>query len=386
MNQSDPKVEAQTARNVTLVGAALDSVLGLIKIVIGLVANSQALIADGIHSLSDLLTDGLVLAANYVARQRPDQNHPYGHDRFETLGTMLLGTLLVAVAGGLIWDSIGRLGQHHQLEAGAIAISVAIFSVLSKEWIYRYTLKVAEKLNSPLLKANAWHSRSDALSSVVVLIALVGNMLGYPWFDQVGTLVIGGMVAHMGASLVWGSLRELVDTALPEADTQAIREQAMQIEGIRGVHRLRTRTMSGRTLLDIHLQVEPHISVSEGHEIGVWVSHQLRSQFDDITDVTFHIDPEDDTETDSPDPTRMRPLRPEVMTLLQARWSSDQIWSGIERTTLHYINERIDVDLFYSRTHLTCEEIEEVQQRLQQAVHDLPWLGQIKVWVGAPNA
>ncbi|SFB79045.1 cation diffusion facilitator family transporter [Marinospirillum celere] len=375
--------EARAAKKVTLIGALVNALNGVIKILIGFWANSHALIADGIHSLSDLFSDLLVLAATHFGRQKPDQDHPYGHDRYETLATLLLGALLIAVAGALIWDSIQRLRQPGDLVIpGAVALVVALASIASKEWIYHYTLRIARKINSKLLEANAWHHRTDSLSSIVVFIAVGGALLGFTWLDQAAAIIVGLMVARIGIKLIWNSLKELVDTALPEQETEQIRKAAQSIPGVRDVHHLRTRTMGSRSLLDIHLQVAPHISVSEGHEIGVWVARHLRDQFDHISDVTFHIDPEDDAETDNPDPDKMLPLRPDVQTLLHERWEGEDHYEKAHQTTLHYLDEQIDVDLFYRVDQLPIEEVEHLEVRLKAAAKDLAWLRRVRVWVG----
>ncbi|MDR9468339.1 cation diffusion facilitator family transporter [Marinospirillum sp.] len=376
-------LEAQAARKVTLIGALVNALNGILKILVGFWANSHALVADGIHSFSDLFSDILVLGASHFGRQKADSDHPYGHDRYETLATLILGAILIAVAGALIWDSISRLLTPGAIVIpGAIALVVAVASVLSKEWIYHYTLRIARKINSKLLEANAWHHRTDSLSSIVVFVAVGGALLGFPWLDQVAAILVGLMVARIGVQLIWDSLKELVDTALPEEETHKIRTAALSIPGVRGVHHLRTRTMGSRSLLDIHLQVAPHVSVSEGHEIGVWVARHLRDEFEHISDVTFHIDPEDDAETDNPDPDTMLPLRPDVQALLNQRWQGDSLYEKPHQTTLHYLELQIDVDLFYRVDQLPIEEVEQLELRLKERATDLPWLRAVRVWVG----
>ena len=375
--------EIRAAHKVTLIGMLVNALNALAKLLVGVWANSSALIADAIHSLSDLLSDILVLAATHFGRQKPDEDHPYGHDRYETLATLLLGTILIAVAGALVWDSISRLLKPGELIIpSALALLVAAASVLSKEWIYRYTLKIAKKINSKLLEANAWHHRTDALSSIVVFVAILGSLLSFTWLDQIAAVIVGVMVAKMGAELIWDSLKELVDTALPPEETEKIYAAAKTIAGVRDVHHLRTRTMGSRTLLDIHLQVAPYLSVSEGHEIGVWVARKLRDDFDHISDVTFHIDPEDDEETDNPDPATMLPLRPDIMAKLDQCWHGDADYERPHHTTLHYLNLSLDVDLFYSADLIDLTQLDAFEARLKAKARHLPWLRDVKVWVG----
>ncbi|MEC9304558.1 MAG: cation diffusion facilitator family transporter, partial [Pseudomonadota bacterium] len=189
------ELDSQEAKRVTYIGAWLDGLLSIIKVAVGFFVGSAALIADGIHSLSDLVTDGFVLAAIHYGRQEPDNDHHYGHGRIETLTTLLLGSVLIFVAGGIAWSSVDRLLSGTEVGApGALAIVIAILALISKEWIFRYTMRVAKRLKSKLLEANAWHSRSDALSTAVVLVALVGAQFGLGWLDAVAAIIVGLMV------------------------------------------------------------------------------------------------------------------------------------------------------------------------------------------------
>ncbi|SEI37541.1 cation diffusion facilitator family transporter [Allopseudospirillum japonicum] len=337
--------EAKAAHKVTLIGSALDATLGGLKIFVGYWGNSSALIADGIHSLSDLLSDVLVLVATHFGRQQADAKHPYGHARFETLATFILGGLLIAVAGALAYQAIKELvtADFNALLPASETLIIAALSIAGKEWIYHYTMRVARAIRSDLLKANAWHSRSDALSSVVVFIGIGGALMGWPWLDQVAALVVAFMVAHIGASLAWNSIEELVDTALPEQDVQKIHKLALSVQEVKNVHGLRTRKMGAAILLDIHLQVDQCISVSEGHHIGVCVARQLRNHFTDIGDITFHIDSEYDQEI--PSTANLLPLRTQIIQELTLAWAELLHWQDIARLRLHYLNNKIHLDI-----------------------------------------
>jgi cation diffusion facilitator family transporter len=377
---------SQAARKVTLIGLVVNVINAFIKVFVGFWANSYALIADGIHSASDMLSDVLVLVASHYGRRQPDKDHPYGHDRYETLATLILGALLIAVAGALVWDSLMRLLTPRQLVTpGAVALVVALASIVSKEWIYRYTLRIARQINSRLLEGNAWHHRTDSLSSIVVFVAIGGALLGITWLDQLAAVVVALMVARIGFTLIWDSLKELVDTALPHDEVTNIRASALTIPGVRGVHDLRSRRMANRTLLDIHLQVDPHISVSEGHEVGAWVARLLRNQYDHISDVIFHIDPECDEQVDVTEDNRRLPLRPEAVAQLTQRWQGVPLFEQPHHTVLHYLDLAIDVDLFYGVDDISADDIEHLQVSLMARAHDLPWLRQVKVWVGQPQ-
>src|SRR6056297_3104851 len=381
---ASPDQQAQAARKVTLVGLVVNVINAIVKIVVGFWANSYALIAVGIHSASDMLSDVLVLVASHYGRQRPDKDHPYGHDRYETLATLILGALLIAVAGALVWDSMMRLITPRELVTpGAIALVVALASIASKEWIYRYTLRIARQISSRLLEGNAWHHRTDSLSSIVVFVAIGGTLLGITWLDQVAAVVVALMVARIGFTLIWESLKELVDTALPQDEVTSIRATALTIPGVKDVHDLRSRRMANRTLLDIHLQVDPHISVSEGHEVGAWVARLLRNQYGHISDVTFHIDPECDEHVDVTEDKYRLPLRPDAIDLLTQRWQGEPLFERPHHTILHYLDQGIQVDLFYAVEDVSFENLAQLQTTLSARAHDLPWLRQVKVWIGA---
>lgn len=369
--------QAKAAHKVTLIGAVLDAVLGIAKILIGWISNSHALIADGIHSLSDLLTDALVVIVTHYGRQEPDKDHPYGHARFETMGTLVLGSLLIAVAGAISYDSLIRLWQADNFAIpGWPGLVVAAASILGKEWIFHYTMRVARKIKSDLLVANAWHSRSDALSSIVVFIGIGGTMLGYQWLDQVAALIVGLMVAHIGWKLMADSIRELVDTALPEEETREMLRHAESINCVKAIHSLRTRKMGSQVFLDIHIEVNPRISVSEGHQIGVQVTQLIREHHPEVADVTFHIDAEDDSDNSLPPLDELLPLREEIIEQLQYAWRSLPIEFQANQLVLHYLNNRIDIDLYLA----DCLPVTLTEAILKQHLEDKAWLGQLRVW------
>ncbi len=333
----------QTVR-VTVIGAVLDFALTVVKIVIGLFANSQALIADGVHSLSDLLTDGLVIFAAKHAAVEPDAEHPYGHARIETVATVILGITLIVVAVGISSDSVKRLFEPDSLLVpGSWALIVAIISVISKEAIYQYTMHVANKLNSNLLRANAWHSRSDAISSVIVVVGIVGSMLGLTYLDAVAAVGVALMIAKVGWDLVWASMRELMDTGLDRERLTEIKNIIQATDGVETLHMLRSRLMGADALVDVHIQVAGNLSVSEGHYISATVSQRLISEIDEIREVMVHIDPEDDEV--SPLSSNL-PNRTELLACLKQSWAGIPANDSIEHIVLHYINGQLSIDLY----------------------------------------
>lgn len=368
----------QEAKRATYIAAWLDGVLGLAKVIVGSLVGSAALVADGIHSFSDLITDGFVLAATHYGRQGPDHDHHYGHGRIETLATLLLGSVLIFVAGAIAWSSLQRLYTGTLISAPGIwAMLLALVALLAKEALFRYTMVVAKRVKSKLLEANAWHSRSDVLSTAVVLVALIGAQFGVGWLDAVAAVIVGLLVGKVGWDLLWESARELVDTALPEDAQQHMHEVALGVPGVEGVHDLRTRQSAGHAIVDLHVVVGARISVSEAHEIGNEVSRRLRRHYPALSDVTFHIDPEDDAGEGDPSRFPGLPLRPEVEQALAERWSSLSCWPHIVEHRLHYLDGKITVVVFVDEA-LETSAAAHLPERLAERASDLPWLGGVE--------
>ncbi|NDL70187.1 cation diffusion facilitator family transporter [Vreelandella alkaliphila] len=369
---------SQEAKRVTFIGAWLDGILSVVKVVVGLLVGSAALVADGIHSLSDLVTDGFVLAAIHYGRQEPDDDHHYGHGRIETLTTLLLGSVLIFVAGGIAWSSLDRLFSGTEVGApGIIAIAITIAALISKEWIFRYTMRVAKRVNSKLLEANAWHSRSDALSTLVVLIALVGAQFGFGWLDAAAAIIVGLLVGKVGWDLLWESARELVDTALPENVQQQMHDVACSVPGVDSVHDLRTRQSAGWVMVDLHVVVGPKITVSEAHEIGNEVSRRLRHEFPLLTDVIFHVDPEDDAGEGDPSRLPGLPLRPEVEAALNERWYMHPVWRTLSELQLHYLDGKVSVSLVIGDA--VNQPPQCLASQLKGLASDIEWLGHVEI-------
>jgi cation diffusion facilitator family transporter len=278
-------------RQVTLVGGGVNLVLAAGKVFFGYVGQSQALIADGVHSLSDLISDVFVLVATRFGSQGPDTVHPYGHGRFETVATVGIGLLLLAVAAGFAYDAALRLMYPEDLwTPGWIALGAALASVLSKEVLYRYTIAVGRRVRSRLIEANAWHHRSDSLSSVVVIVGVIGAMAGFAWFDAAAAIIVAVMVGVVGWQFAWRSLRELVDTGLDSKALADLRELTDQVDGVRSHHGLRSRCIGKDVLIDVHIVVDPELTVAEGHRIGEEVRTRLMQRIDNATEVLVHVD------------------------------------------------------------------------------------------------
>ncbi len=323
------------------VGAAVNVFQTLIKIGFGILGQSAALIADGIHSLSDLLSDLLVIIAVRLGSREADYEHPYGHRRFETIATVILGVSLIAIGGAIAWSVMNRMANPEHLPVpNVMSLGIAAVSILINEWLYHYTKRIARQTRSKLLLANAWHQRSDAITSLVVLFGIGAVMLGYPLADAIAAIVVALMVAKIGLNLVLESIKELVDTSLPPKLIAEIRTTIMSIDGVEGIHLLRTRQMGEDALIDAHIVVDPRITVSEGHTIGDTVRDELISRFDDVMDVLVHVDPEDDEGQFE----HSKPLtRADVQVLLD-QYLVD-IKTSIEDFRIHYLNGQIEVEV-----------------------------------------
>jgi cation diffusion facilitator family transporter len=303
---------------------------------------SQALLADGIHSLSDLASDAMVLLAVKHAGEDADEDHPYGHARYETLATVALGVLLIAVAGGIAYDAILRLGHPDEIAVPALfTLIIAAISIMSNEGLYHATRAVAQKIRSPLLEANAWHHRSDAVSSIVVLIGIGATYIGFPVLDSIAAILVALMIAKIGLDLSRQSIQELVDTALEPELVEHIKQTILDIDDVRQLHMLRTRRMGHNALVDVHIQVPPKLSVSEGHHITESVETSLKGKFKEINDVTVHIDPEDDETSAS---CKHLPLRSELLLTLSNEWAKHDVLKNIDDVTLHYLDGLVHVD------------------------------------------
>ncbi|MET4160378.1 cation diffusion facilitator family transporter [Marinobacterium sp. MBR-111] len=385
--QEQLDIRRKAAEKVTIIGAVLDTVLGILKILIGVIANSTALVADGIHSLSDLVTDFMVVIVLRLSHQAPDENHPWGHARFETVGTVALGVILVGVGGVMAYDSLQLLfSEQPTILPSWPALIVAALSIVSKEWIFQYTFKVGKKLDSDLIIANAWHSRTDAFSSIVVLLAVAGAMAGIWWLDALAAVLVALMVGKIGWDLVAKSITELVDTALPEEKVTKLREQVLSVDGVINVHSFKSRRMGSQSLLEMHLQVAPHLSAAEGHFIGDNVVCQLQSRFDDISHIIFHIDTYDDEEFHDEVFCPVMPTRPEVSQHLDAIISRILGENPDYELILYYHPEYIDLDIKASEqfhqlmlhTGLTAREL---QERLREQLTGLNWFRTLHLWL-----
>ncbi|MGK8773366.1 cation diffusion facilitator family transporter [Burkholderia cenocepacia] len=328
------------ARKSTLVSIVLNVVLATFQIAVGVIAHSQALIADGVHSISDLVSDFVVLVANRHSGALPDADHNYGHSRYETVASMFLGAILIAVGIGMLWRAGERLVHLEDIPPVHFsALLVAVTVLVSKEALFRYMLREARRVRSAMLVANAWHARSDAASSLVVAIGIIGSLAGFTLLDPIAAAIVGFMVARMGWTFGYDALQDLSDRALDTADTTEIRALLAATPGVRDVHDLRTRKMGDAALVDAHILVDPMISVSEGHYIAETARARVLSD-PRVLDALIHVDPENDA---ARRPALALPPRGEIATRIEAALAQRGLRASA--INLHYLSTGLEIDV-----------------------------------------
>ena len=287
----DLESRAKAASKSTWISVVVNIFLSIGQILIGIFSKSQGLVADGIHTLSDLVADFIVLVANRHSQKAPDDAHPYGYLRFENAASFILGLILFIVGIGMLWTATHKILYPEQIpKVHSMALWVAITALICKELLFRYMLAIAKKVKSSLLIANAWHARSDAASSFVVALGILGNLAGYPILDPIAALIVGLMIAKMGFEFSWTGLHDLMDKSANEDEIAAIKATLLKKDGILGLHQLRTRKMGDMIIVDVHLEVSGEQSVKEGHRIAVEARNEVLKNHN-VIDVVTHIDP-----------------------------------------------------------------------------------------------
>jgi len=286
-----PAERAKAASRTTWVSVVVNVVLSATQIVVGIFAKSQGLVADGIHSLSDLVADFVVLLAGHQSQKVADVDHPYGHQRFENAASLVLGLLLLGVGAGMVWAAVGKLESPDTIAtAHPAALWVALAALVAKELLFRYMLQMAKLVKSSMLVANAWHARSDAASSLVVGLGLVGNLMGYPLLDPIAALIVGIMVGKMGWGFGWDALHDLMDRAVNVEEVEAIRTTLRETPGVAGVHDVRTRKMGDMVVVDAHIEVDALLTVEQGHNIAVAARAAVMRRHR-VLNLMTHVDP-----------------------------------------------------------------------------------------------
>ena len=297
INKTDMNREKEI-RNITLWGSVINIVLTVGKIIAGIFGRSAAMIADGIHSLSDLLSDIVVLVFTHVSSKGNDRDHSFGHGKFETLATLIVSVILVAVGANLmsggIKSIIGVINGEAIPKPGYIALIAAVVSIISKEILYHATVKVGRETDSPVVIANAWHHRSDAFSSIGSLVGIGGAiLLGDRWtvLDPLASCIISIAIIVVAVKMAMPSLAELLETSLPEDIENEIKETASSVKGVIDIHELKTRRNGMSFIIDAHITVRPGISIVEAHDIATSVEDALLSKYGQQTQINIHVEP-----------------------------------------------------------------------------------------------
>ena len=280
-------------RRVTWIGLVANLCISGLKFAAGYFGRSHALIADAIHSLADTTTDIAVIAGSHYWSRPPDESHPYGHRRFETLVTAFIGILLAAAGIGIGWEAISTLHEKNTVPPGWIALPAALVSIVTKEFLYHWTAAAGKKIKSPALTANAWHHRSDAISSLPVLIAIGGALIFPSWsfLDRVGAAIVSVFIFHAATKIIWPAVSELIDAGAPEEIKKRITEIAYNTSGVQNVHAVRSRYISSSIQIDMHIVVDANISVREGHTIAEDVENSIIAGIPEVLEVVVHVEP-----------------------------------------------------------------------------------------------
>ncbi len=303
------KERKRRLRKVTLWGMLSNVVLSVVKILAGWLAHSQAVLADGVHSLSDCLSDLAILVGMEFWTAPADDKHPHGHGRIETLVTVLVGLMLLAVSVGLVFRAIRGLhavfSPDHPIPTtpGWLAFWAAVLSIIMKEALYQWTYRCGITLKSPALKANAWHHRSDAFSSIPAALAVAGAVFKPSWvvLDPLGAILVSLFILQAALKILGPSVAQLIDAGAPPPEIEEIARLVKEVPGVCEVHKVRTRYIGSQMQVDLHCLVDPNISVREGHEIASNVKYKLLSDGPDIEDSLVHIEPFEESDSGKTD-------------------------------------------------------------------------------------
>lgn len=364
----------QTQRG-ALVGGIVNFGLALMQIAVGVWTNSQGLIADGFHSLADLVGDVVVLSAARASQHPPDLDHPYGHHRFENAATMLLSALLFGAAVGIAWRSLSLLQTSYGVtQVGYGALVVALAALFVKESLFRYLLGVARRSKSTMMEANAWHARSDAVSSIVVVIGILGNLAGITILDPIAAIIVAGLLCRMGWKFGHSAFDALTDRA-DVGQLSEIRASLANTPGVVAVHQVRTRRSGDRVVGDADVQVAPRVSVSEAHKIAATLQQGVLSKHG-LADFVVHID----AETENQPGQLALPGREEILATFRAL-----LPVGLElldTSPLHFLDGKVDADLLVTTEGPGDPGSVAAFDRAVRALEGrVPWLHEARVFV-----
>ncbi|HPR62809.1 MAG TPA: cation diffusion facilitator family transporter [Thermoanaerobaculia bacterium] len=379
MESHVPSASPETGRDpglkITVIGGIVNLVLTGIKFLAGIAGGSSVLVVDAIHSLSDLATDIVAFAGRRWALLPQDRDHPYGHGRIETLAALIMGLFLIGLAVYFAVDSVQKFLHPRAELPGYITLAAALISIISKEVLYRSTVRVGKEMHSGLIIANAWHHRSDALSSVVAFLGILFARLGTPAMDPLAALIVVLMVGHAGFAIFLDAFRNLADTMVEEALQEQIRASLSRVAGVRDFHDFRARRVGSEVWVDVHLQVPSEISVSEGHYIAERARRMVLQDIPEVREVLVHIDPEGGSDRGEPLMDRER-LREEMNRALKGVIRLDTV----EHVTIDYREGGIDLTLrLLQPAALTLGEADYLGERVRQCLLGLEGVRTVQV-------
>ncbi len=288
----DDKTVVKTAVKVSMVTIIVNVILSLLKLLAGIIGKSMVMISDSIHSLSDVFSSVIVIVGVRVSKREEDQEHQYGHDRMECLASLALGAILFVTGVLLIYEGIRKIYTGENISTpGMIALIAAVISIVTKEWMYWYTKLSADKINSDALRADAWHHRSDALSSVGSLIGVAGAMLGVKILDPIMAGVIGLIIIKVACDVVKEAVNKMVDKACDDTIVNEMKALVLSIDGVEGLDLIKTRMFGPKIYVDIEISADGELLLRESHEIAETVHDSIEKQFPDVKHCTVHVNP-----------------------------------------------------------------------------------------------
>jgi len=361
-----------------VVGIIANILLALFKFAGGILGNSVALIADAIHSLSDLVTDFIVLFTHRIGKMPQDKDHPYGHGRAETIGATVIGLLIIVTGIGVTYETWGTIAEDNRQAPGLLAASAALLSILINEGLFRYTRRVGEATKSPSLIANAWHHRTDAISSIAALIGIIGAWQGFAFMDPLAGAVVGCMIVKVGYDITRQGVRDLMDTALSDEHTKKIHGILREIPEVLHFHDLRTRVIGGEFLIDVHILVDPEMTVTEGHRVAETARRNLINAIHNIQDVLVHVDGEHDSEVETIYPVTRKELV-EIARPLISELAGNILQPEIR---VHHIKGKNLVDVFIKiDSNQSMEDSRALVANVKSKLETAPQIDQARVFL-----
>ena len=334
------QLNEKAALNVTWLGVFANLVLSVIKALAGVFFNSVALISDAGHSFSDLISDAVTIWAIKISHKPSDTSHPYGHGRFETMGTLVISLMLISAGLGIFYHSLQNIDRNES--PGVIAIWVAVFSILVKEILYQISAHVGKKQKNRLLTANAWHHRTDAISSVIALFGIIGSRMGYPILDPIAAVLVSGWIVKTGVTIGYDAFKDLTDTQLEKNILKQILDILDKIDGVLKHHELRARRMGSHILIDLHIEVRWDVSVSVSHQVAERVRRTILTEITQVSEVLVHVDSENDlfeNETEL-----MRPQKEIEQDIVAVTNGYNEI-KQVTHIVCHYLEGKLSVQL-----------------------------------------